>query len=111
MQYVSDAGAHHIIPATTEPKNHFERDEECEQLALDQEIKVSKLIYNLVDLAAGQNDHLTLQFLQLFVTEQLEEVASMSDLLATIRRACEANLLQVEDFLARNPHPAAGGEG
>jgi ferritin len=111
LQYVADAGAHPIIPATPEPKNHFESAEECVQLALDQELKVTKLINNLVDLAAGQNDHLTRQFLQWFVTEQLEEVASMSDLLATIRRAGEANLLQVEDFLARNPHPAAGGEG
>ena len=111
LNYVADAGAHPIIPATPEPKNHFESAEECVQLALEQELKVTKLINELVDLAAGHNDHLTRQFLQWFVTEQLEEVATMSDLLATIRRAGEHNLLQVEDFLARNPHPEAGSEG
>jgi hypothetical protein len=35
----------------------------------------------------------------------------MSDLLATIKRAGETNLLLVEDFLARYPRPEAAGEG
>jgi ferritin len=52
---------------------------------------------------------LTRQFLQWFVTEQLEEVSSITDLLNTIRRAGEDNLLLVEDFLSRNPHSEAGG--
>jgi ferritin len=112
LQYVTDAGSHPIVPATPEPKNHFESAEECVQLALDQELKVTKLINGLVDVAVRENDHLTRQFLQWFVTEQLEEVATMTDLLATIKRAGETNLLLVEDFLARNPHPAStGGTG
>ena len=74
------------------------------QLALNQELKVTEQINNLVDLAIKENDHLTRHFLQWFVSEQLEEVATMTDLLNVIQRAGEANLLLVEDYLARNPH-------
>jgi hypothetical protein len=54
------------------------------------------------------------------LTEQREEVSSMSALLAVVERAAETNLLLAEDYLARNPvgdqgvpeagaPPAAGG--
>ena len=103
LQYMTDAGGMAIVPATREPKNHFETAEEPVQLALNQELKVTEQINNLVDLAIKENDHLTRQFLQWFVTEQLEEVATMTDLLNVVKRAGEANLLLVEDYLARNP--------
>jgi hypothetical protein len=54
------------------------------------------------------------------LTEQREEVASMSALLAVVERAAETNVLLAEEYLARNPvgdqgapeagaPPAAGG--
>ena len=112
LQYINDAGGQPLIPATKEVKNFFESAAEAVQLALDQELKVTDQINNLVDIAIKENDHLTRQFLQWFVTEQLEEVSSMSDLLNVIKRAGETNLLLVEDYLIRNPHAeaAAGGE-
>jgi len=109
LQYVNDAGGHPLVPATGEIKNRFETAEEAVQLALDQELKVTDQINNLVDIAEKEKDHLTRQFLQWFVTEQLEEVSSMSDLLRIVRRAGETNLLLVEDYLARNPHTEAAG--
>jgi len=105
LQYVTDAGNQPFVPATREPKNHFESVAEAVELALNQELKVTGQINGLVELAAGENDHLTHQFLQWFVTEQLEEVATMSDLLNVVRRAGD-DLFRVEEFLARNPHEA-----
>lgn len=109
LEYINEAGGQPLIGPTKEVKNHFETAEEAVQLALDQELRVTGQINNLVDIAIKENDHLTRQFLQWFVTEQLEEVSSMTDLLNTIRRAGEDNLLLVEDFLSRNPHSEAGG--
>ena len=111
LRYITEAGNKAIVPATKEPKNHFETAEEAVQLALDQEMKVTSQINNLVDLAIKETDHLTRQFLQWFVTEQLEEVSSMSDLLRVIQRAGKTNLLLVEDYLARNPRPDAAPGG
>ena len=103
LLYINEAGGKAIVPATKEVKNHFETAAEAVQLALDQEVTVTNQINNLVDIAVTEKDHLTRQFLQWFVTEQLEEVSTMSDLLSVIKRAGENNLLLVEDYLARNP--------
>ena len=103
LGYISEAGGQPLVPATQEPKNHFEDAEEIVQMALDQELKVTGQINSLVDLAIAENDHLTRHFLQWFVEEQLEEVSSMSDLLNVVKRAGQTNLLLVEDYLARNP--------
>lgn len=112
LQYINDAGGQPVIPATKEVKNHFESAEEAVDLALNQELVVTDQINNLVGIAFKENDYLTHQFLQWFVTEQLEEVSSMSDLLTIVRRAGD-DLFRVEDYLVRNPHESeqAGGEG
>ena len=110
LQFVSDAGAQPIVPATREVKNHFESTEEAVQLALTQELKVTEQINDLVALATQENDYLTREFLQWFVTEQLEEVSSMTDLLNVVKRAGD-DLFRIEEFLSRNPHEAAAGAG
>ena len=110
LQFITDAGAQPIVPATKEVKNYFESVEEAVELALNQELKVTDQINNLVTVSDRENDYLTHEFLQWFVTEQLEEVTTMSDLLIIVKRA-GANLFRVEDYLARIPHPSApGGE-
>jgi ferritin len=107
LQYISDAGGQPVVPATKEPKNHFETAQEAVELALNQELRVTDQINRLVDLAQKENDHLTREFLQWFVTEQLEEVTTMTDLLNVVKRAGENNLLLVEDHLYRNPREDA----
>jgi ferritin len=101
LNYLVDAGAEVVIPATPAPKSKFSSTEEAVQLSLDWEITVTKQINGLVDLAIKESDHLTREFLQWFVTEQLEEVSSMETLLKIVRRAGPNGLLFVEDYLAR----------
>lgn len=108
LNYIAEAGGKPIVPSTKAIKNEFESAAEAVQLALDQEMTVTKQINSLVDLAMKENDHLTRHFLQWFVEEQLEEVSSMTDLLNIIKRAGETNLLLVEDYLARTPHQMEG---
>ncbi len=111
LRYLSDAGNKAVVPGVKTPKNEFGSAAEAVQLALNQELKVTDQINNLVDLSIKENDHLSRQFLQWFVTEQLEEVSSMSDLLRVVKRAGETNLLLVEDYLARNPRADAEANG
>tara|TARA_B100001113_G_C21054492_1_gene598327 strand:- start:478 stop:975 length:498 start_codon:yes stop_codon:yes gene_type:complete len=47
---------------------------------LDHEKKVSKYVYELVDLCQAEKDHATTNFLQWFVEEQVEEEASFSEI-------------------------------
>ena len=60
-----------------QPQCHFAQANDAIQKALDGEIMVTRQINALVDLAIKEPDHITHNFLQWFVTEQLEEVSSM----------------------------------
>ena len=100
MKYVVDAGGSVVIPAIDAPQGRFRNPEEAVQLSLDQEVKVTHQINRLVELARGENDYITINFLQWFLTEQLEEVSSMDNLLKIVQRA-GTNVLQADEYLAR----------
>lgn len=104
--YITEAGGKLVIPAIPAGKADFASAEEAVKLALDWELTVTKQINDLVGRAMEEKDNLAQIFLQWFVNEQLEEVTSMDTLLRTIQRAGD-NLLQVEDFIARQPKGAA----
>lgn len=101
MKFVLDAGARVIIPAIEAPAADFKFAKDAVKLSLDQEIKVTRAINGIYDLALKENDHITSIFLQWFIREQVEEVSSMNDLLKTVERAGEGGLLLVEQFLAQ----------
>ncbi len=100
VRYVIDAGGSVVIPAIAAPQPAFRNAEEAIQLSLDQEIVVTHQINALVELARSENDYITINFLQWFLTEQLEEVSSMDTLLKIVQRGA-TNLLSVEEYLAR----------
>ena len=102
VHYIVEAGGQVRVPAVDEPKYDFRSAKEAAQAALNWEEEVTRQINDLMDLAIKQNDHIGQEFLRWFVSEQLEEVSTMSTLLATISRA-DDNMLWVEDYLARNP--------
>jgi ferritin len=115
VQYIVDAGGRVVIPQIPAPKPTFKTAEEAVQLSVTWEVTVTKQINGLVDLAIAETDHISRQFLQWFVNEQLEEVSSMEQLLSIVRRAGEGGLLLVEDYLVRRgapkvPSAAGGGE-
>jgi ferritin len=113
LHYILDAGGVVRIPAIPASKAEFASAEEAVMLALEWEIQVTRQINGLMDLAGAQNDHIAMDFLRWFVTEQLEEVSTMERLLSIVRRSRD-NLLFVDDYLSRNPivpPDQAGGEG
>jgi ferritin len=112
VHYIVDAGGQVRVPSVGEPKFDFQSAKEAVQAALNWEVEVTKQINTLMDLAIEQNDHIGQDFLRWFVTEQLEEISTMDTLLSVVDRA-GANILWVEDFLARNPivEEGHGGEG
>ena len=100
IKYVVDAGGRVVIPAIDAPKSKFKTPRDAVKLSLDQEIHVTQQINGLVELARKQNDYITINFLQWFLTEQLEEVSSMDNLLKITERAGN-DLLQADEYLAR----------
>ena len=68
--------------------------------------RVSDQIAALVGIAREEGDFQSEQFMQWFLKEQVEEVATMSDLLTVVERSAE-NPMTIEDYLAREH--AGGG--
>ncbi len=108
VQYLLDSDATPVIPGVEAPKTTFDSAAEPVALALAQEQRVTAQISDLVRIAREDGDLLGEQFLQWFLKEQVEEVASMTALLRTLERAGADNLLLVEEQLART---SAGGGG
>ena len=120
VQYLLDADEKVVIPAVAAPKTDFSDAVGPVALALDQEKSVTEQIAGLVALAREEDELVGEQFLHWFLQEQREEVSSMSDLLALVKRASESSLLLAEEQLARtqvgdagqvdaSAPPAAGG--
>jgi ferritin len=113
VHYVADAGGSVKLPAIEAPGHNIETPEKAVQLSLDWEMEVTGQINGLMDLAIKENDHIAQDFLRWFVTEQLEEVSTMDELLSIIKRAGKDGLLLVEEYIVRrgSPHAAGAGQG
>jgi bacterioferritin B len=106
VQYLLDADAEVRIPGVGQPEGQFADVVAPVALALEQERRVSDQIAALMGVAREEGDFLSEQFVQWFLKEQVEEVATMSSLLAVVQRSVE-NPMLVEDYLARE---RGGGE-
>jgi ferritin len=108
VQFVIDVEETVRIPDIAAPKTDFTTARETVALSVEWEKEVTRQIYELVDHAKREGNYIAQRFLDWFVTEQLEEVATMTSLLQVLDRAGEGGLLHVEDYLARGGlQPAA----
>jgi bacterioferritin B len=108
VQYVLDVGEKVRIPGVAEPKADFGDIAEPVALALEQEKRVSEQISALAEAAREEGNYMGEQFMQWFIKEQVEEVSSMSGLLAVVERSRE-NPMIVEEYIARE-RPSADTE-
>ena len=84
VQYLLDADAEVRVPGIEAPKTAFSGLAEPVRIALDQERRVSDQIAELTKVARDGGDLLSEQFMQWFLKEQVEEVATMSALLKVV---------------------------
>jgi ferritin len=118
VQYLLDADEQVVIPAVEAPQVSFTDVVAPVQLALEQEKRVTGQIQQLAVTAREEGDLVAEQFMHWFLSEQREEVSSMSSLLDVVSRSKD-DVMHVEDFLARETvgdagvdaaaPPAAGG--
>jgi bacterioferritin B len=107
VRFVVNVGGRVRVPDVTAPLSEFASAAEAVRLSLDWERTVTDQIYRLVDVAKAEGNYIALRFLDWFVTEQLEEITLMDQLLALVERA-GSNILLVEDYLSRNALAEAG---
>src|SRR5437667_5002056 len=80
VKFVVDSGGRVEIPQIASPKNIFKSVVEAVELSLEWETEVTQQINRLVELAVKESDHITQNFLQWFLREQLEEFSTMDTL-------------------------------
>jgi len=75
VKFVNERGGIAIIPSLDKPKEKFKGIEHVFQLLLDHELQVTRSINELVDICLQEKDYTTHNFIQWYVSEQLEEEA------------------------------------
>ena len=100
VQYLLDADVRPVIPGVGAPVTDFDDWVGPLGIALEQERKVTDQIGALAATARRENDYVSEQFMQWFLKEQVEEVATMSDLVAVAERSRDRPM-EFEDYLAR----------
>ncbi len=100
VQYLLDTDSDVVMPGVEAPQSAFEGLVTPVQLALDQEKRVTEQINTLLRIAREESDFASEQFMQWFIKEQVEEVATMSDLLAVVTRN-QDDIEDIEEYVAR----------
>jgi len=106
VQYLLDTDGEILIPGVEPPQSTFDDVVAPVRLALDQEHRVTEQVNALVRIAREESDFASEQFMQWFIKEQVEEVATMNDLLAVVTR-CRDDLEDIEEYVARESPAAA----
>jgi ferritin len=110
VRYLLDTDEAVAVPAIEAPVSSFSDVVAPVELALAQEKRVTDQINALLVTAREESDFASEQFLQWFIKEQVEEVATMSDLLTVVRRNSEI-VENIEEYVAREGGDTGGSSG
>jgi ferritin len=100
IKFVLDRDGQVKIPSLEAPPFAFSSPIEAVQAAQASERKVSSSIHALYELAVEHKDHAAAIMLQWFITEQVEEEATIKQMLKFVQRGKESGMMTVEDYLA-----------
>ena len=101
--YVNERGGRVILSKIEGPPTEWDSPTAAFEHVYKHEQKVTGLINGLVNLAIEEKDHATNNFLQWFVTEQVEEEASANEVLQKLKLVGEegSGLLMLDSELAQ----------
>lgn len=109
--FILDRGGQVQLKSLQQPKWDWNNQIEVFEEALAHEMLVTKSIHALIDLAMAERDHASFTFLQWFVTEQVEEEATITAIIDQLRMVADSQsgmFLIDKDLGARaavNPMP------
>lgn len=75
VKFINERGGHGVIPALPQPAQKYKGVKPLFEQVLSHEIHVSEEINKLVDICLKEKDYTTHNFLQWYVSEQIEEEA------------------------------------
>jgi ferritin len=75
LRFINERGGHGLVPQLEPPPKKFKSVQAAFELVLEHEILVSNEINRLVEICLRERDYTTHNFLQWYVSEQIEEEA------------------------------------
>ncbi|PID30653.1 MAG: ferritin [Candidatus Cloacimonadota bacterium] len=84
FSYINDRGGRVILESIDKPKSEWESILNVFEETLDHEREISASVNELTDIAINEKDHATVNFLQWFISEQVEEEATVSEIVSQI---------------------------
>jgi ferritin len=85
FNYITEHNGRVVLDAIDKPPTEFQKPLNVMKQVLEHEKKVSGLINRLYDLAVSEKDYPTQVMLQWFITEQVEEEKSASDIIEQLK--------------------------
>lgn len=85
IKFVNERGGTALVPGISQPPTAFKSLEDIFELLLKHELMVSASINNIVDVCLQEKDFATHNFMQWYVSEQLEEEALARGILDKIK--------------------------
>ncbi len=113
MNYVNERGGRVLLGTIEKPPAEWESVLDTFKAALEHERKVSSLINGLVTLAREENDHMTDNFLQWYVAEQVEEEASAGEVVRKLKLIGDSGggRFMIDNELGQRVFVPAAGSG
>ncbi len=107
IKFMLDRDSEVKIPAIDAPPHTFPSPNDAVKAAQESERSVSSSIHKLYELACAEKDHATSVMLHWFITEQVEEEATIKQMVKFVQRGKESGMMSVEDYLADNANDKA----
>ena len=101
VNYVQDVGGAVSLDALTKPQTFTDSPVDIVSAAVEHEMSITRQINDLVALAESEKDYATRSFLQWFLDEQVEEVATVNGLLHLVKMGGDMHMLEVEARVAK----------
>lgn len=111
LKHINYAGGNVLIPDIKAPRADFGSTQEALQLFVDQEAFVTQRFLDMSKLAMQEGDFTTFNFLQWFVNEQLEEMATANRMLTLYEETGEERIAQLELLIGEYEEHGGGEEG
>jgi len=109
IKYINDRDGQVVITELKKPPVDYPGIKELFDMVLEHEKFISKSINEIAALCTKENDLTTQNWIQWFVTEQIEEEASVKEIIDKLRLVGEHNLYMFDrDIMSMR---GAGGEG
>ncbi|QIW09969.1 ferritin [Francisella sp. LA112445] len=101
MKFINDKNGRIEVKSVAAPQNNFSSLLEVFETTLKHEEEVTTKFYDLMDIALEEREHSTKSFLQWFIDEQVEEEATVCDMINKIKLVKDSGLYLLDQEAAK----------